>query len=204
MAAYIDAVAVSGTSYYYQIRAYAGTITSDATAAATVTTPLAAPATLTAIAAGPTSVKLTWSISDPLAGGYDVLRSTDGVNFSQITALTGKTANTYTDTVSSATGYKYEVQAYNVNNSSAVSKIAAVTTPLIPASSLAAILSGSSVQLNWTDNDPSATGYYVLRACDGIHFTQLANLNSSSAATYADTTILTGHAYNIHENPELA
>ena len=196
LAAYTDKTAVSGTTYDYEVSGYAGVIASNPATMATVTTPLAAPVTMTAVATGPTSVKLTWSLGDVLASGYAILRSSDGVIFSPVATVTGRTTLTYTDTtVSSASSYTYEVMATNTNNSSAPTKAAAVITPLLVPTTLSTALNGASVGLAWTDNDPAAAGYYVLRSADGKAYTQLANLTSGTAATYSDTTTLTGHAY---------
>jgi titin len=193
---YVDKTAVSGTTYDYEVSDYSGTITSSQTGTATATTPLTGPAALTATVLGPTSVKLAWPLGDPLATGYEILRSTDGVNFLPQSAVTGRTTLGYTDTtVSSASTYTYEVQAINANNASAVSKTAAVTTPLLAPTLLIPTLSGATVELAWTDNDPAAAGYLVLRSTDTKPFTQIANLASGTASSYTDTASLTGHAY---------
>lgn len=163
---------------------------------ASATTPLAAPATLAALALGPTSVKLTWPMTDPLATGYAIFRSTDGINFSPLANVTGRTNLTYADTaVSSATTYVYEVQATGGANASAVSKTAAVTTPLFAPTRLAAAITGSTINLAWTDNDNAAAGYYIMRSVDGKAFTQLAYLTNGAADSYNDASVLTGNAY---------
>jgi len=110
VATYVDKTAISGSTYSYEVRAVTGTITSEPAAAASVTLALLTPATLTATAASPTSVKLVWSVSETLATGYNILRSSNGASFTKIATVTGKTTATYTDTVSSATTYTYEVQ----------------------------------------------------------------------------------------------
>jgi len=51
------------------------------------TTPLATPPTLTATSTGPNAVQLSWPVNEPQAGGYYVLRSTNGAQFSQIAHL---------------------------------------------------------------------------------------------------------------------
>jgi len=71
------------------------------------------------------SVILGWSPS-PLASGYNIYRSTNGINFSKISS----TSNThYTDTnLSPATTYYYAITAYNPSGESAYSNIITVTT----------------------------------------------------------------------------
>jgi len=158
---------------------------------------LAAPTALTATASATTTVQLHWKDNDNTANGYFVLRSTDGVHYTQIAKLTSGAANSFTDaTAQSGHLYDYEIQAYKGTTNSAVSARATVTTPLAGVSGLTASATGpKTVQLNWTDNDASATGYYILRATDGVHFTQISKLTSATVKTFTDATALSGHAY---------
>ncbi|MGD0460908.1 MAG: C2 family cysteine protease [Tepidisphaeraceae bacterium] len=158
---------------------------------------LAAPTALTATASAPTTVQLHWRDNDATATGYYVLRSTDGIHYSQISKLISGAANSFTDaTALSGHVYDYDIQAYKGTTDSAVSTPATATTPLAAVSGLTASATGPKiVQLNWTDNDSSATGYYVLRATDGIHFTEIANVATATAKTYTDATALSGHVY---------
>ncbi|MGA2232765.1 MAG: hypothetical protein ABSH22_17840, partial [Tepidisphaeraceae bacterium] len=194
---YADNTAAADTSYEYEVMAFDASTTSPVSSAASVVTPLVAPSGLTAAATAPTSVQLKWKDNDPTAAGYDILRSTNGKTYSLVTLLASGSATTYTDTTAvSGTTYDYEVQASNGSNASAVSNAAAATTGLAPVSGLtAAATAPTTVQLNWTDNDNSATGYNVLRATDGIHFTQLAKVTSATATTYTDSAAAAGTQY---------
>jgi hypothetical protein len=157
---------------------------------------LAAPTNLVTTATT-TSVQLHWKDNATTATGYQILRATDGVHFSQIATLTGATANTYTDArVASGHSYTYEVEAYNKTTTSAVSNKAAATTPLIAPTSLTATLSGLTINLAWTNKDTSATGYTILRSTDGKNYTTLATLNGANAKTYSDTTTTYGTTYS--------
>jgi len=138
-----------------------------------------------------------WTEKDTSTTGYYVFRSASGGDFTQAGHITSRTTTTFNDTgLSSDTPYTYKIEAYSGVGTSVASSTVAVTTPLITPSALtAAATSGTSADLNWTDNDTSAAGYYVFRASDGTHFSQIANLNSGDAATFTDTTLTSGHAY---------
>lgn len=84
-----------------------------------------APANLYQTSVTSNSISLSWTQS-ALASGYNVYRSTNGVNFSKISS----TSNTYyTDTnLSPSTTYYYKVTAYNPSGESGYSNVIAVTT----------------------------------------------------------------------------
>jgi fibronectin type 3 domain-containing protein len=67
---------------------------------------------------------------------------------------------------------------------------------LAPPSSLhASALSSSAVKVSWTDNDTTATGYYVLRTADGVNWNTVGTLTSATAASFTDGTVAAGHGY---------
>jgi hypothetical protein len=192
---YTDSTTASGTKYYYQVEAFDAATTSAASAAASATTPLVTPTGLSATVSG-SSIKLTWTDNDSSATGYYVLRSTDGVHFSQISKIGSGSTKNYTDSATTTgTEYYYQVEAFDAATTSAASAAASVIAPLVTPTGLTATLSGLSVKLVWTDNDASATGYYVLRSTDGVHFSQLAKITGSSTRNYTDSTTTWGTKY---------
>ena len=172
---FIDATVSSATAYTYKVEAVNASNQSVLSASATLTTPLAAPLTLTA-ATSAAGVQLNWAENDVDAAGFIVLRSANGGAYTQIATINDPTVTNYLDTaVNSSQTYRYEVRAFSgavmSGNSNAV---AGTMPPLVPSALTAGINSATSVQLNWTDNDPGATGYFVLRSTDGINFTSIA------------------------------
>jgi hypothetical protein len=96
-----------------------------------------APSNLAASVVSPTQVSLTWTPNDLTATGLRVLRSTDGVNFSQVGPNLAPLTNSYQDTTASpATTYSYEIVAYGFYGVSNPSNIAIVTTPDAPGTGL--------------------------------------------------------------------
>ncbi|HEY8748088.1 MAG TPA: C2 family cysteine protease [Tepidisphaeraceae bacterium] len=181
----------------------AQTVTSQAaktSSRVTVSTPkppaVVAASSVLASATGPTSVQVTWS-NVASATGYNVLKSTDGKKFALIGKAAGLAAPTFTDTATASNHtYSYEIQAFSTKMTAPVSKSVTVVTPLAAPSTLAGAMQGNSVQLKWTDNDSSATGYFVLRSTDGTHFSQIAKLAGASISTFSDNAVLSGHLYD--------
>lgn len=194
---YKDSTTKSGHAYQYVIQAYKGAKTSPASNVALAITPLATVSGVTATVSGPTSVQLNWTDNDAAATAYNVLRSSDGVNFTRIAKVNSATATSYLDSsATSGQSYEYEIKAINATSVSAASTPVSVVTPLLAPSGLAAALSGSAINLTWTDNDHSAAGYDVLRSSDDVHFSQIAILNSAAVATYHDASAVSGTTYD--------
>ncbi len=73
--------------------------------------------------------------------------------------------------------------------------LAHAAAPIAPSNLKASMFGPAAVQLKWTDNDRTATGYLVLRNVDGKAFTQLAKLTRADASTFTDTSVPDGHTY---------
>lgn len=191
VATYTDKNVTSGTSYYYTVQAYGKDVVSQVTTASIITTTPAAPSGLKAVASDH-KITLTWTNNEARANGYLVLRSSDGVNFSQVSKITAAGTTTYADTVLSGVTYKYKVEAYVNTAVSAASNVETATAPVSVPTALIATVVSTGVQLNWTDTNAAPTGYIVLRSVNGGAYTQVAKLTSGTVRTYTDTTAAAG------------
>jgi PKD repeat protein len=91
--------------------------------------PPAAPTGLSVLADSPTQISLSWSDNSIDEQGFQIDRSLDGTNWSQID-IVGADNPSYIDaTVSPKTTYFYRVRAFNGSGASGNSKTAFVTTP---------------------------------------------------------------------------
>lgn len=113
-ASYTNSGLTTGTTYYYQIKAYTtvGTtkIYSAATSAVYAKPILATPTGLKAVSAGYNSSKLTWTAATG-ATGYAIYRSTSSI--SGFTSVATATSASYTNTgLTTGTTYYYQVKAY--------------------------------------------------------------------------------------------
>jgi Repeat of unknown function (DUF5650)/Fibronectin type III domain len=92
----------------------------------------AAPTNLVATALSSSQIGLSWTDNANNETGFQVQRSTNGVNFTAIATL-GANVTTYTDNGRTpATTYYYRVGAFNASGNSAFSNVASATT--LPAS----------------------------------------------------------------------
>jgi len=91
--------------------------------------PPVAPTDLIASAISATRIDLTWTDNADDEYGFQIERSLDGADWSQIDTV-GADVTSYADTaVSSYTTYNYQVRAYNGSGSSGYSNMDSVTTP---------------------------------------------------------------------------
>lgn len=193
---YTDNTTGPGATYTYEVQAFDRFRTSPISNTASANLPSLAPSNLIAKQSG-AAIDLSWTDNDRSAAGYLVFRSSDGITFAQIAQLNSPSAASYSDSaIAAGQTFYYEVKAYYANGSaSAPSNAGTVTVPSLAPSSLLASATGSWVNLTWTDNDPLAAGYWVLRSSDGVTFTQIAQLTSASAASYADASVSAGQPY---------
>ena len=132
-----DTGVTNGVAYFYQVSAANGVGESNLSleVSATPLPPLpAAPTSLVATTLNFAQIEIQWSDSSTSLSGFQVLRSSDGVNFSLLTTL-DPTATNFTDSGNLATGttYYYQVVAMNSAGSSTVSNTAhAIVTGQVP------------------------------------------------------------------------
>lgn len=144
--------------------------------------------------------------SDPLAiVGYKIERRLDNGTYSTITANTGSTAGSYTDsTVSSNNKYWYQVSAYNNDSYSAPSSESSVisaTVPSAPLNLVATVTSPTSIQLNWnapsSDGGGAIRGYKIERESPiGGGFSTLVANTTNTLINYNDTGLTLNTQYN--------
>jgi subtilisin family serine protease len=189
----------AGTTYYYRVRAYDGIVFSGYSNVASATTlpPPAAPSNLVATALSVSTIQLTWTDNSATESGFKVERSADGVSFSQI-ATVGAGVTTYSNLyLSAGTTYFYRVRAYEGSANSGYSNVASTTTlppPAAPSGLAATALNASSIQLTWTDNATTESGYKVERSADGVSFSQIATVGAN-VTSYGSSNLSGGTTY---------
>ena len=95
-----------------------------------VTTPPAAPSNLTATAVNASTVSLAWVDNSNNESGFEIDRSTDNVNFTQVGMASENTISYLDSTVNPNTLYYYRIRAVNVIGDSAYTTPSTqVTTP---------------------------------------------------------------------------
>jgi hypothetical protein len=201
---YADSSLTCGTRYAYRVRAAnanGDSAYSSAAESMSATCPPPAPAApsgLTAVLSS-SSINLTWTDNSTTETGFKVERSANaGSTWSQI-FLSAANAVSYSDSgLTCGTTYVYRVRASNATgdsaNSSTASASAVACKPAAP-SGLSATLSGSSINLAWTDNSANETGFKVERSANaGGTWAQLT-LTAANATTYSDSSLTCGTSY---------
>src|SRR5439155_15521047 len=133
--------------------------------------------------------------------GFKIYRSTDGVTFNW-TGTVSANVTTYSEgSRSPATTYWYQVRSYNANGDSAFSNTASATTmalPNAPSNLTATPISGSQINLAWTDNSADETGFKIYRSTDGVTFNWTSTVGANvTAFTETGRTPATTYWYQV-------
>src|SRR5205823_6611060 len=160
-----------------------------------------APGGLTATAVSSSQIELAWTDNADNETGFKIERSNDGINFIQIAAVGANILSYSNAGLSSSTAYYYQVRAYNAGGNSEFSNTASATTlappvpPAAPSGLKAAAVSGSQINLSWTDNSNNEDGFRIERkkgsggiwsqiATVGAGITAYSNTGLSRRSTY--------------------
>jgi hypothetical protein len=159
--------------------------------------PDAAPSDLRATAVSPTQIRLTWTNNASNATGVKILRSTDGVTFTQVNTAP-RDATTFTDTgLKPSTTYTYAVVATNQYGDSDIQAYASDRTPLQAPVLQVADVGAASISLSWTG--VADDHYEIDRSTDGVNFDLLADNIPPSQKTYRDDGLGNGsYFYQVH------
>jgi uncharacterized repeat protein (TIGR01451 family) len=193
--AYTDGSVNDGTEYTYRVRACNAASCSGFSPTASAATPLSAPSGLSATPVSGSRIDLSWSDNSAAESGYEIERRVGGGSFAPLTT-TSANATTFSDlTATDGLTYDYRARAVNAAGQSAYSNTASATAPLGAPSGLAATpVSSSQVDLSWTDNSASETGFEIERRPSGGSFSLLTPTAANSTA-YSDGTVSDGTAY---------
>jgi len=191
---------LSGTTlYYYRVRATnaSGDSTNSNTASATTLTNI--PAVPTGLATTPvsrTQINLTWNTSSG-ATSYSVERANNsGMTGATVLTSTDGT-NSYSDSSASAgTTYYYAVAANSSGGSSAYcSSVSGLTLPAVPGSLSATAINDAQINLAWSDSDPVAPSYTVIRSTASNMSGATTLTTTDSSTSFSDQTVSGGTTY---------
>ncbi|MBI5675401.1 MAG: DUF2341 domain-containing protein [Nitrospirae bacterium] len=203
---YQDATVCNATSYSYRVRAYkTGEWDSNYSGTATAVTPTPLASVLTATRISEVQINLSWTDTTSDETGFRIERCT-GSGCSNFTILTTAAANatTYNNTgLTPETTYTYRVRAYKSatcfwDDASNASNTPSVTTSITaPSGFTATTVSTTQINLAWTDNTVSETGFKIER-CAGEGCSDFAQINTVGAnvVAYQDTSVCNTISYN--------
>ena len=191
---FTDSGLSEATKYWYRVRAYNADTTSSYSNEKQVTTLYNVPETPSGLAITSllsNKVTLSWSDNSGNESHFIIQRKqgTTGIYADIKTTAANVTGYNDKDGVIDGTLYYYRVYATNAAGDSAFSSEASGTTPLAkPTSATAAAVSSSRIDLSWTDNSASETGYKIERKRTAAGaYAQIAQVGAN-ARSYNDTT----------------
>jgi titin len=191
----------AGSTYYYRVKAVNATDTSAYSNSANATTqnPVAAPSGLSATAASSTRIDLAWTDNSANETSFLVERDTSAAFASPTATTVAANATSFSDTgLTPGTTYYYRVKGRNTTDTSPPSNTASAATsnPIPAPSGLAATaVSGSQVNLAWTDNSSNETGFVVQRDTSAAFASPTATTLAANATSYSSTGLTPGVTY---------
>ena len=203
LGAYIDATAVVGNDYTYQVRASGITGNSAYSNTATASTVLpTVPTTLVAATVSAARIDLTWVNTATNAASIRIERCLGAIctNFGEVASLNPSVTTYVNDGLASASLFRYQIRAANAAGFSAYTAIVQASTNLPAAASelVATATSPTQVSLTWTDNSSDETSFRIQRCegvdCSGVAFTEVGNVGAN-ITSFADTTVILGRVY---------
>jgi hypothetical protein len=193
----------AATTYYYVVRASnaGGTSVNSAQASATTLTAApAAPSSLTATTISTSQINLSWVDNASNETSFILARgTTSGGPYTDIATL-GANVTSYSNTgLAASTTYYYVVRASNAGGTSANSAQAMGTTssptPPAPSALVATAVSGSQINLTWTDNASNELNFIVARSTSsGGPYSDIATLGAN-VTSYSNTGLPSNTTY---------
>lgn len=189
----------AGTTYYYKIKAegtsnsYDSAYTSYITATTTGAAPNA-PSGLSASVVSSSQINLSWTDNSNDETGFEINRATDSGFTQNVVWIGGIQGSSYNDTgLSASITYYYRVRAEGATQDSAYTSSVSATTntggtpPTAPSGLNATAVSGTQVNLSWTDNSSDETGFEIKRATDSSFTQNVVWIGNIQGTTYANT-----------------
>lgn len=170
--------------------------TSPQASASLVTLP-SAPTSLVATLINSSSIDVSWQDNASNEDGYTIGRKSGEFGTYEFLVTLGAGIVSHSDIgLTDGTRYYYRVNSFNVAGNSDYSNESNGTTPMTAPSGLNAVKSSEArVDLNWSDNSASESGYRIERKTGaGGEFGEIAVVGSG-VVTYGDVDVATGYVY---------
>lgn len=142
-----------------------------------------APTGLTALALSSDQIALAWLDASLDETGFELEQSIDGTKFAKIADVAENTLTYQKTALTASTKYWYRIRARNASGVSAYSNVASATTlpavvsiPKAPSALVAAVASGTQINLTWADNSDDETGFDLERSVDAVTFAKIAEV----------------------------
>ncbi|HVP90035.1 MAG TPA: SBBP repeat-containing protein [Terriglobales bacterium] len=160
--------------------------------------PPLAPSSLHATTVTSSEVDLAWTDRSTDETGFKVERKTGASGTWAEIGTVGANVTDFPDTgLNEGTTYVYRVRAYNsIGDSGSSNELSVLTRPLAPSNLTATAANERRVNLSWTDNSASETGFRVERRVGASNPWGAVGTVSANVTTFADTTVIESTAYS--------
>jgi fibronectin type 3 domain-containing protein/lysophospholipase L1-like esterase len=194
---YTDEGLVNGSQFVYRVRATSGSNYSVYSNPASAGANLSAPSGLLAQVVDATRIEISWTDESFSETAYIIERSeSSGTGFSGIHAVSANVTSYEDSGLRDGRTYYYRVFATNGSLNSEYSNEASATTRLASPTGLTATSKNEeSIDLVWTDNSLSESGYRIERSGNpDSGFTELES-TPADVETYTDNGLADGSTY---------
>ncbi len=215
---FADSGLASGVTYAYRIAAYntAGESTSQGFAMTSQTALSAgqtlapnAPSQVIAAKATTSTMQVTWTDNSSNEGGFNIYRSTDGVNYTKVGFTWANNTYFMDVNLSANTTYMYKISAWSSDGESFSAPAIGTTatssatlhignswmqTPNTPTSIGFSSVTTGGVTVNWSDPNTNQNGFSVYRSTDGLNYTKVADV-AANVTSFSDTGLTAGTNY---------
>lgn len=173
--------------YTYRVEACSAVGCSGFSNEASVTTRPVAPSSLGAAVVTAGQVDLSWVDNSDTETEFEIQRSADGGAFTVLQTAAADATGASDNTTVEDTEYVYRVRACNATGCSAFSgEVTAITPPSPPSGLTATPSSDSRIDLVWTDNSDTETGFEIDRRESGGTFAEVTSVGAN-VTTFGDT-----------------
>ena len=156
------------------------------------------PANLAVTPVSGSRINLSWTDNSFGETGFTIERKTgSGGTYSQIATVSANVTSYSNTGLGEATTYYFRITAYNSSGNSSYSNEANATTyPAAPSDLSATAVSGSQIDLSWTDNSSGETGFQIERktVVPSTTYSQIATVEAD-VTSYGNTGLIAGTLY---------
>ena len=195
----ISGIYLTGQTYYFRVRAKTANNYSPYTQNASGQLQFNAPSNLSVSFSSDTSATIQWQDNSSFESGFDIEKSTDGINF---TFVKSAMANTVTTSISGTyltnQTYYFRLRAKTSHNYSLYSQTVSSKLQLkldAPTNLAVSFPLETSATLQWTDNSTMEIGFDIEKSTDGTNFTLVKSVPINTVNTAITGIYLTTQTY---------
>ncbi|MEH6343634.1 MAG: S8 family serine peptidase [Bermanella sp.] len=189
---YTDEDVKDGATSIYRLAGINGVYSSAYTDVITVTKDLNPPTTLAVDEFTTSAITLSWVDASNNESGYQVNRSSNGSDESPVykrLAVLAVDATSYVDSnVVDGQEYYYKVLTLGATANSEFTEAVSARTPINTPTFLQGESTANQIEVSWTDNSESETGFQIERSLDGVTYAQIATV-AMDETSYVDKTV---------------